>query len=342
MTFKGLEIPRTKIIRSFIALGDRITRLSAEEKEVLCLKATNENAWFTNESISMALAGVTNYLDATKLELWAKPYPEIVNPKNIGIIMAGNIPMVGFHDLLSVLISGHKAIIKLSSSDNILMRWVVDELIKIDAELSKRISLADKLKDFDAVIATGSNNTARYFDFYFAGYPHIIRRNRNSIAVLDGTEDSYTLQKLGEDIFSYFGLGCRNVSKIYVPPDYNFELFFQGIESFKEVINKHKYANNYDYHKSILLVNREKHLDNGFLLLKESKNIASSLAMLNYEFYTNINNLKEVLMMREQEIQCMVADKKNIPEAVKFGNSQYPELYDYADKVDTMKFLTSL
>jgi hypothetical protein len=342
MTFKGLEIPRTKIIRSFIALGDRINQLSTEEKQVLSLRATNENAWFTHESISMSLAGVANYLDAAKLALWAKQYREIVNPKNVGIIMAGNIPMVGFHDLLSVLISGHKALIKLSSSDSVLMRWIIETLIQIDAELSKRISLTDKLTDFDAVIATGSNNTARYFDFYFAGYPHIIRRNRNSIAVLDGTEDSSTIQKLGEDIFSYFGLGCRNVSKIYVPKDYNFETFFQGIESFQEVINKHKYANNYDYHKSILLVNREKHLDNGFLLLKVSKNIASSLAILNYEFYTDINLLKEELKSREEEIQCIVADKKNIPEAISFGNSQFPELNDYADKVDTMMFLTSL
>ena len=342
MADKVLEKAQSKILSNFITLGDKIEQLDNYAKEQLVLQAINENPWFTKEHVSQSLDALSNYLNEEKLTHWANRYPPNAHPKKVGIIMASNIPLVGFHDLLAVLVSNNIAIVKLSSSDSVLMKWVIQSLIEIDLEMNNRIFIADKLNDIDAVIATGSNNTARYFDYYFSKYPHIIRRNRNSVAVLDGSENKETLQKLAQDIFSYYGLGCRNVSKIYIPVGYNFDLFFQGIENYRDIILKHKYANNYDYHKSIFLVNQEVHLDNGFILLKESKNISSSIAVLNYDYYTKLDTLREELSLREKEIQCIVGNKKNIPEAVNFGNSQYPELKDYADKVDTMLFLTSL
>ncbi len=342
MTIKGLDPIQQSTIKTFIRLGEKLNQCSEAEKDELINKACNENAWFTVENIHKALEGLLNYLHTDKLISWSKKYRPVSPPKKVGIIMAGNIPMVGFHDLLCVLVSGHTAVIKLSSDDQVLMRWVIDFLCSQNPEINDRIVIADKLNDIDAVIATGSNNTARYFDYYFSKYPNLIRKNRNSCAVLDGSETTDELIALGNDIFSYFGLGCRNVSKLYVPVNYNFNAFFSCIEKFQPVINFHKYANNYDYHKSIMLVNLEPHLDNGFILLKESKKIASAVAVLHYEYYTDIEYLKSHLTQKQEEIQCIVGHKKTVPEAIAFGNSQSPELWDYADKVDTMKFLAAI
>jgi hypothetical protein len=292
----------------------------------------------------MAVHAIAVMLNKRDLEKWLEN--ESGNPEikmhSIGLILAGNIPIVGFHDILCVLASGHKALIKLSSQDQKFIPYILEKLIEIEPAFERQISFIDRLKDFDAVIATGSNNTSRYFDYYFSKVPHIIRKNRNSVAVLNGQESREDLKALGHDIFDYFGLGCRNVSKLYVPKDYVFEEFFESIEEFKSVADHHKYNNNYDYNKSIFLVNLDKHLDNGFILLKEDSRFVSPLAVLYYEEYHNIEQLGSELIKNEDLIQCIVSNSKLPLSTVPFGQSQCPGLFDYADGVDTMKFLREL
>lgn len=333
---------REIIIKSLALLGKNIKDISTNEFQNLAIKAINQNAWFTEESIRKSLQGIQNYLDYDKLNEWTSKYSYNSAGKLVGIVMAGNIPLVGLHDLLCVLLSGNSAVVKLSKDDSILINWFIQGLIAINPSVQERIKVVEKLSDIEAVIATGSNNTARYFEYYFSKYPHIIRKNRNSCAIIDGTERPEDVHDLGEDIFSYFGLGCRNVSKIYVPKNYDFSFLLNELNSYKSIIQHHKYANNYDYNKSILLVNKEEHLDNGFLLLKESQQIASPVSVLYYEYYQDLSKLKESLGSLNHEIQCIVSHKKNFPESVPFGKSQYPELWDYADNIDTMSFLNNL
>ena len=246
------------------------------------------NGWFTKEQVVHAVQAWANALTTDNLNQWLQSYHFSDNkkPKIVGLILAGNIPLVGFHDVLSVLISGNIAKIKLSSNDQQLLKAIVKYLVALNPEFADRIQLVEgKLEHFDAVIATGSNNTARYFEYYFREKPSIIRKNRNSVAVLTGNETKEDLIGLGEDIFRYFGLGCRNVSKLFVPKGYNFDTFFQAVFKYQDVIHYEKYANNYDYNKSIYLVNGVKHLDNGFLLVKEDASFTSPLAVLFYEEY---------------------------------------------------------
>jgi hypothetical protein len=292
----------------------------------------------------MAVRAIAAMLNKRDLEKWLQNESGNAELKmrSIGLILAGNIPIVGFHDILCVLASGHKALIKLSSQDQKFIPYILEKLIEIEPAFERQISFIDRLKDFDAVIATGSNNTSRYFDYYFSKVPHIIRKNRNSVAVLNGQESREDLKALGHDIFDYFGLGCRNVSKLYVPKDYVFEEFFESIEEFKSVADHHKYNNNYDYNKSIFLVNLDKHLDNGFILLKEDSRFVSPLAVLYYEEYHNIEQLGSELIKNEDLIQCIVSNSKLPLSTVPFGQSQCPGLFDYADGVDTMKFLREL
>ena len=298
------------------------------------------NQWFTEDNVRQSLGALSEMLDLNKLTTWREKYPNIEEGKSrlVAVVMAGNIPLVGFHDLLCVLMSGHKALIKMSSSDEHLLPRVCDFLFQFAPELKERIEFVEgKLSGFDAVIATGSNNTARYFQHYFGAYPNIIRKNRNSLAILDGEESAETLKKLGHDIFDYFGLGCRNVSKLYIPEGYRLDTFFEGIFDFGEIVNHNKYANNYDYNKAIWLLNDDKILDNGFLLLKESEDLSAPTGSLYYEYYSDLNQLKEQLEKRNEEIQCIVS-KNDIP----FGDAQCPLLGDYADHVDTMAFLVGL
>jgi hypothetical protein len=229
-----------------------------------------------------------------------------VQEKKVGLILAGNIPLVGFHDVLCVLATGHHALIKASSQDARLVRHVLNMLATIDARFSAKYSFVERLKDFDAVIATGSDNSSRYFEYYFGKVPHIIRKNRNSIAVITGDETTEELNLLGHDIFDYFGLGCRNVSKLLIPQGYDIGTFFRPIETYQPVINHHKYNNNYDYNKSIYLVNSEKHFDNGFLLLKESEALASPLAVLYYEHYDTMADAEKTINANSDKIQCVV------------------------------------
>ncbi len=303
----------------------------------------SHNGWFTPEQVYFAVQSWAEALKDENLNQWLSKYDVTnSNPKTVGLILAGNIPLVGFHDFLSVLISGNKALVKTSSNDQHLIKFLADYLISIEPRLSDYITFTDgKLENFDAVIATGSNNTARYFEFYFKDKPSIIRKNRNSVAVLNGTESHEDLVNLGEDIFRYFGLGCRNVSKLFVPKGYSFESFFKAIYEYKDVIYYEKYSNNYDYNKAVFLMSNFKLLDNEFLTLKQDPSYASPISSVFYEHYENIADLQQRLEQDAEQIQCMVSNNL-IPNAIPFGKTQKPELWDYADNVDTLQFLTSL
>lgn len=301
-----------------------------------------QNAWFAEDQIHNAISEWANALTKENLSNWLKTYSfEGFTQKKVAVVMAGNIPLVGFHDFLSVLITGHHFIGKLSSNDSLLIPFIAEELISIEPEFQSKIEFTkDRLPSFDAVIATGSNNTARYFEYYFKDKPHIIRKNRNSAVILNGTESKVELERLGDDVFKYFGLGCRNVSKLFVPKGYDFDEFFKAMFNYKDIINHHKYANNYDYNKAVYLMSSVKLLDNGFLLLKEDQQFSSPIGVLFYETYSDENQLKQRLKKEKEHIQCIVG-KHNLCQ-VEFGQAQHPSLADYADGVDTIDFLTQL
>jgi len=304
------------------------------------------NPWFTKENIIQSIKAIGESLSEDKIKLWIKKYPNLqqkTNTKRIGVVTAGNIPLVGFHDFLCVLVSGNVFIGKLSSKDNRLLKFIADFIIQVNNKFEDLIFFTeDKLDKFDAIIATGSNNTARYFEYYFGKYPHIIRKNRNSIAVLNGNESNEDIENLGNDIFSYFGLGCRNVSKIFVPEDYCFDHFFEHIEKYNSIYQHNKYANNYDYNKSIYLMNRIQHLDNGFLIVKEDAGISSPIGVVFFEYYKNIEQVKQYILINQEQIQCVVSIENLTEGVIPFGKAQQPELWDYADNIDTMDFLTRL
>lgn len=309
--------------------------------------AVHHNGWFTKENVLFSMEQWAKALSGENLQKWLSKYDfENVTSKTVGVIMAGNIPLVGFHDFIAVLVSGHKVLVKQSSNDKLLLPVLADYLKALAPEWEEKIELlpdskdgASKMTNFDAVIATGSNNTARYFEYYFAGKPSIIRKNRNSVAVLTGNETSKELSALAEDIFRYYGLGCRNVSKLYVPKDYDFNAFFEAIYHWNPIINQAKYANNYDYNKAVYLMSLYKLLENGFLILKEDNSFSSPIATLFYERYNDLEKLKEELSARREEIQCVVGNNI-LEEEVSFGETQHPQLWDYADNVDTLEFLT--
>lgn len=305
--------------------------------------AEHHNGWFTKENVLFSVTQWAEALTTSKLNNWLQQYTITdTNTKTIGVIMAGNIPLVGFHDFLSVLISGHKIIVKQSSNDNQLLPFLVSYLEMVEPNFKNYISFSkDKLTNFDAVIATGSNNTARYFEYYFVNVPHIIRKNRNSIAVLTGNETKEQLHALGEDIFRYFGLGCRNVSKIFVPKGYDFDLFFKSMYAYNDIIKGAKYANNYDYNKAVYLMSNYKLLENGFLMLKEDTNYGSPIATLFYETYDSHSELTKKLEADKEKIQCVVSNG-SVENSVDFGSTQRPELSDYADGIDIIEFLTKI
>ncbi len=305
--------------------------------------AQEHNGWFTKENILFALSGWSNQLTESNIEQWLENYNlNIENPKTIAVIMAGNIPLVGFHDFLSVLISGHSVLVKQSSNDKQLLPFLAKYLEQVEPQFRGKIKFTDsRLENFDAVIATGSDNTSRYFDYYFKNKPSIIRRNRNSVAILAGKETDAQLKGLSEDIFRYYGLGCRNVSKLYVPKDYDFADFFKAMYDWHPIINQSKYANNYDYNKAVYLMSEFQMLENGFLMLKEDHSFSSPIATLFYEPYTSEEKLKSEIMAREYQIQCVVADGFSDDE-IKFGETQLPKLWDYADNVDTITFALTI
>jgi hypothetical protein len=344
-----------KKIEAFSQLGKKLRALEKSEAhesltgtdrlERLIETAHLHNPWFTQANVKHALINIGHSLTEENLKKWLEPYETTIEKQattlKIGVVNAGNIPAVGFHDFLSVLVTNHYYIGKLSSDDQNILPVLGSMLVDIEPDFNDRFEFTtEKMKGFDAVIATGSNNTSRYFDYYFGKYPHIIRRNRNGIAILTGQETTTELNALGRDVFDYFGLGCRNVSKLYVPENYSFQSFFEAIEPYQAVSELYKYANNYDYYKSIFLVNQVQHLDNGFLLLSENQAFSSPPSVLYYAYYSKLDGLLNRLKLEKEKIQCVVGNSEK--EWVPFGLSQQPALWDYADGVDTLAFLLAL
>jgi hypothetical protein len=326
---------------SFVKLGEKIKNLNVEEMDELCMQAASKNPWFIKESVISAFKGLAQILEAEKLADWYNNYSIASAGKNVGVVMAGNIPMAGFHDFLCVLMSNNNLFAKLSTEDSILLQRVAEWLSDIEPRYKERICFAENLRNMDAVIATGNNNSAKYFNFYFSKIPHIIRKNRNSIAVISGDESKEDLKNLGRDILTYYGLGCRSVSKLYVPENYTFDNFFESIETYSDIGFHHKYANNYDYNKSIYLLNQTPFLDNGFLMIKEDRGLISPISVVFFEKYKSLKELEILLQEKSDQIQCIVSELA-ISGAVKIGKAQYPSVADYADKVDTMLFLTTI
>lgn len=333
-------IKRTK---SFVELGHRLKNIDHDILNEVIERASYKNPWFTCDNVRLSFNGLVQYLDENKFNAWLDKYDfSQISSKNVGIVMAGNIPMVGIHDMICVLMSGHKLIAKLSSQDDVLIPFIADELIKIEPEFKGAIEFVDLLKGMDAVIATGSDNSARYFNYYFSKYPNIIRKNRTSIAILNGNENTNELKDLGQDIFSYFGLGCRNVSKLYLPVEYDIKKLIPQLEYFKHIIDHNKYSNNYFYNKSIFLINQIEHLDNGFALFQQTEQLVSPISIIYYDFYNDLNSLKNQLISMKDKIQCIVSNEDIMGKSVQFGHAQMPEIWDYADHIDTMDFLSKI
>jgi len=328
-------------------LQNRIELLLSLKEYLLCdsaewqsvkQTASLHNGWFTREFINLSVKNiVAQFLQEGKLQNWINHYRlnDNIIPKNVGIVMAGNIPLVGFHDFLSVFISGHFQTIKLSAKDDILLKHLVQKMYSWEVTVQNYVSFASMLKGCDAYIATGSNNSARYFDYYFSKFPSIIRKNRTSVAILSGDESSDELEKLSDDIHSFFGLGCRNVTKIFVPHEYNFVPLLQAFYRYKYFVDHHKYKNNYDYNLSIQLMNNRFYMTNGSTLLVENESIFSPISQLNYAFYDSRESLLDSLRSCK-EIQCIAGLDLTL------GNAQQPGLMDYADGIDTMQFLVTL
>lgn len=321
-------------------LGNFLSAIDEAEFSELADKVRNENTWFTPESVRLALNGISRYLDGKKLHQWTASYQAAPSPKKIGVVMAGNIPLAGFHDMLAVWASGHILMAKFSSKDSVLPAYLINKLLEIEPRFSQQVRIESVLRGFDAIIATGSDNSARYFLEYFGKYPHIIRKNRTSCAVLTGTETLEQLVLLGKDVFSYFGLGCRNVSKLFVPEDFDPVRLLGAWKDYTDILHHHKYHNNYDYQKSILLVNRIPFFDSGFVILQEDERLVSPISVVYLERYSSTTQLKERLDSLSEKIQCVVGIGQD--DWVPFGEAQSPDLWDYADRVDTMKFLQQL
>lgn len=350
---------QNKKINGFIALGQFISQFSNIEAvknekvlynelffsdfQNLISLSQSHNGWYTKENVCFALQSWAEALTEKNIQKWLTAYEfKNVTSKKVGLILAGNIPLVGFHDFLSVLISGHEVLVKKSSNDQYLLPFLAKYLIAVEPLFENNIAFIDgKMTNFDAIIATGSNNTSRYFEYYFKEKPSIIRKARNSVAVLNGAESKEQMIALGEDVFRYFGLGCRNVSKLFLPRNYNFDSFFNGMFPHQDVIKYEKYANNYDYNKAVFLMSNFKLLDNEFLTIKEDSSYASPISSVFYEYYDDIETLKLKLTAESNQIQCIVSNNL-VENSIAFGTTQKPQLWDYADNVDTLSFLLQI
>lgn len=314
---------------------------SQDEAELFTLmkRSELENPWFTIENQRFCFKNWADILKEENIKNWLSKYKISQHSKRVGLILAGNIPLVGFHDVICVILSNHIPIIKLSSKDKLILPFLLNKWGEF-SEWNLEYQSVEKLTEYDAVIATGSNNTARYLEYYFKDSLSIIRKNRTSVAVLKGDETNEELQHLAEDIFRYFGLGCRNVTRLFIPKDFELSPLFENFLNFKEIINHHKYANNYDYNRAIYLLNQEKFWDNNFIMLKEDEALFSPLSVINFSRYENIEEVKAFLDENETNIQCIVANPElEIVDSIHFGEAQNPNLDTYADNVDTMKFL---
>jgi hypothetical protein len=325
-------------INLLVKLGEYLV-LSEEELELVKQKAQYENAWFNIDFINLAIKNITqNFLQKDLLTAWIKHYDlkEPDQKRNVGIVMAGNIPLVGFHDFLCVFISGHKAIIKPSSKDEILIKYIIHKFFEWNNDAKNHIAVAENLKNCDAYIATGSNNSSRYFEYYFSKYPNIIRRNRTSVAVLNGDETAEELNLLADDIQLYYGMGCRNVSKIFVPEGYDFIALLDALRKYNYFSDFHKYKNNYDYQLALLIMNRKFYMTNDSIILTENDSVFAPVSQVNYSYYNEPKTLIKSLQ-NNTDIQCIVG-KDFVP----FGKTQSPLITDYADGIDTMQFLKQL
>lgn len=337
-------------------LGERLDLLArlglyiqqdTEARQLAINNTERHNRWLTKSSSLKVLEGFAkDFLDKEKLKNFLKNYPQIqeeIVPKKIGLVLAGNIPAVGFHDVLMVFLVGHSAMIKYSEKDEYLIPYMINFLVQEDERCKAYFEKVTVLKNFDAVIATGSNNSALYFEQYFSKYPHIIRKNRNSVAILDGSENSDDLLKLGIDIFRYFGMGCRSISKVYVPENYDFTPLMAALDNYKDIMEHTKYRNNYEYNRSIYLLNNVPHFANDCVMLVENESLLSRISSVHYEHYKNEADLKNKIEKKKEEIQC-IATKMNLPfpNIVALGQTQCPTLSDFADGVDTVEFLVNL
>lgn len=340
------------LIKVFSELGHIILNPSKSNlSNILNSAITNayiSNPWFTSEFCSIAIKSIaSDWLNPQNLNSWVKKYSLInkatQDPKRIAVIMAGNVPFVGFHDMLAVIITGNTFIGKTSSKDGGLMQAIFEMLKQIEPKMGNRLYLTDdKLPEFDAVIATGSDNSARYFDYYFAKYPNIIRKNRSSIAILTGNETNKELKDLANDIFSYFGLGCRNVSTLLLPSGYNIIDLIPHFELYKYLSNHNKYANNYEYNRALYLMNSAPHLDNGFCLFVENQSIGSPVGVINYSYYESSQGVANYIEHHSDSLQCIVGHNAIYSKAIPYGTAQNPTLTDYADGMDTVDFLLGL
>lgn len=354
-------ITTAKRIEAFIKLGEELMIFGKANKNCITPfndaiqpalvqaigKSVDNNPWFTHANIIQAITAIALNLSQQQLKDWLSRYdPELLIPENqctIGIVMAGNIPMVGFHDLLCVLISGHKLIAKLSNDDRFLLPAIVKMLENIEPGfVGQSTFTTGKLSGFEAVIATGSNNSARYFEYYFEKYPHIIRKNRNGMAIISGQETIQQLVALGEDVFTYFGLGCRNVSRIFLPEGYSIATILDNWEKYASIANNSRYMNNYTYNRSVFLLNATPHFDNGFVLLRPHDSFAAPISVVNISYYKPDIDWHAYVAENNSLIQCVVSNNIMHPLHVDIGNSQCPQLWDYADGVDTFQFLLSL
>ncbi|WP_170266464.1 acyl-CoA reductase [Phaeocystidibacter luteus] len=330
-------------LSDFLAVQPEVNTAWQEELLKKVNMAVHHNGWFEKSQVLHALREWSNALSDSSLSEWISRYPdgtfETESPKRVGIVMAGNIPLVGLHDLLTVSLTGHTAVVKMSGDDNQL----IPALLANSPEITSGIEWAERLNSIDAVIATGSDNTARYFEHYFGKYPNIIRKNRKSAAVLKGDESEETLVALGEDVFRYFGMGCRSVSKIYIPEDFELDRIFGAWMPHQDVVQNNKYGNNYDYHRAILLLDRKPFLENGFVIMREHEHLSTPVGTVHYERYSDINAVHNQLVQAADSIQCIVGPTEwaDLP-TVGFGESQSPKLWEYADGIDTVSFLSKL
>jgi hypothetical protein len=349
-----------KRIEAFAELGKLLKKCClANPEELIEFKGTNPekrlaeliysskyyNPWFDEKHILKSYTGISQLLEYPNLRDWCYWYPNIKldTDKVVGVVMAGNIPAVGFHDFLSILISGFGIKMKLSSADNELLPAMANFLAEIDPWFKAKIEIVEgPIKEVDAIIATGSTNTARYFEYYFNKWPNIIRKNRNAIGILTGTESTEELMGIATDIMSYYGLGCRNISKLLVPDAYNWQALFDQLNAYSQLAMNHKYYNNYEYQKAIMLVNKVQHFDLGFLLLTESKSLASPISVVHYKTYDSVQTVQDYLSEHMDHIQCIVTESDNYENTIKPGSTQMPRLFDYADGIDTMLFLSLL
>lgn len=330
--------------KALLAFGNSLRNaLTSSESQAVFAKAIATNLWFTEANIRQAVTAWADALVEEEVMQWEGHAENTENPREVGLILAGNIPMVGLHDVLCVLLSGHRARIKCSSDDAVLIPWACALLMEANPLWKAQIEFADKLNGVDALIATGSNNSSRYFEYYFRNIPHIIRKNRHSVAVLTGNESAEDLVLLGNDVFDYFGLGCRNVSLIWLPAGFELHRLFEAWEQrCAELLQHPRYVNNFDYHLALLMINRDLHYTNNAVILQEKTSLSAAISVLHYAYYQHPDEIQNWLIEHAEQLQCVVSTAKEITGALDFGQSQRPKLWDYADGVNTLMFLRKL